>query len=344
MTDHSPDQTARQTAVESASRRRTEAVRNVLTRIRRSPVASTALGLLVVWILLTIASPRFLTSNNLLNIFLQSSNVVILAGGVTLTLIAGEIDLSVGSVEAFAGAVMAVLMVNMGVPWPIALLAGLLTGLMAGGVSGFFTTKYGMPSFVTTLAMLGIARGFALVITDGTPVFGLPSGFDWIGQGKIGPVAVPIVIAAFVVILLHLLLTRTVIGLNIYAVGGNSEAARLAGINVRRVKLFVLAMSGFTAAIGGAILAARLDAGAGTLGESDLLDAVAAVVIGGTSLMGGVGSIPGTVIGVVLITSIRNGLVLLNINAFWQQVAIGALILAAVLLDHLAKASSSQSR
>ena len=301
------------------------------------PGATTGIGLLIIWVILSLTTDNFLTTNNVLNILLQASHLWILAGGVTVTLIAAEIDLSIASIEALAGAVIAVVIVQAGMPWPLALLAGVAVGALAGVLNGFFTTRYAMPSFVTTLAMLGIARGLAFVITDGESVYGLPGGFVWIGQGKFGPVPVPIVEAALVLVALHVMLTRTKIGLNIYAVGGNPEAARLAGINVARTKMFVLILSGFTAALAGVVLAARLGTGSGQVGEADLLDAIAAVVIGGTSLFGGVGRISGTAMGVILIVSIRNGLVLLGVGAFWQPVAIGSLILAAVFLDHVTK-------
>ena len=299
--------------------------------------ASRGVGLLAVWVVLAIVSPNFLTSQNILNILLQSATLAIVAAGVTVTLIAAEIDLSIASVEALAGSVVAVLSVQYGLFWPLAVGLGLFTGIAIGFVNGFFTTRYKMPSFVTTLAMLGIARGLAFVITDGQAVYGMPRGFLWLGQGKIGPIAVPIILAAIVVVAVHIVLSRTRFGLNVYAVGGNAEAARLGGVNVANTKTIVMMLSSLMAALAGVILAARLAAGSGNVAEADLLDAIAAVVIGGTSLFGGVGGMLGTVIGVLLITSIRNGLVLLNIQAFWQLVAVGAVILIAVFLDHVAK-------
>ena len=206
-----------------------------------------------------------------------------------------------------------------------------------GTVNGWFTTRLGMPSFVATLAMLGIARGIALLITQGSPIYGLPDAIAWLGQGDIWIMPVPILLAALILAALHFALPRTRFGLNVYAVGGNPEAARLSGVDVAGVKMAVLVLSAVLASIGGLILAARLNAGSGTVGADLLLDAIAAVVIGGTSLLGGVGRITGTVLGVLLIASIRNGLVLLNVSAFWQQVAIGALILLAVSVDYLAK-------
>jgi ribose/xylose/arabinose/galactoside ABC-type transport system permease subunit len=255
----------------------------------------------------------------------------------TIALIAAEIDLSVGSVVALIGSLVALLMVNYGLPWPLAVVIVLVVGAGIGGINAWFTTALGMPSFVATLAMLGIARGAALLLTNGQAIYGLPEGFNVIGQGYVWLVPVPVIIAVMVLAVLHFVLQRTKFGLNVYAVGGNVEAARLAGVDVRRTKSQVLVLSALMASLAALIVAARLDAGSGTVGEELLLDAIAAVVIGGTSLLGGIGRISGTVLGVILIASIRNGLVLLNVSAFWQQVAIGALILLAVSFDHLAK-------
>jgi ribose/xylose/arabinose/galactoside ABC-type transport system permease subunit len=289
-----------------------------LRRLRqRQSTLSTLIPLVLLWIALTIASPYFLTFDNAVNVLLNAAPLALIAGGMTLTLIAAEIDLSVGSVVALVGAIGA--------------------GAVVGVVNGWFTTRLGMPSFVATLAMLGIARGVALLITQGKPIYGLPDTIAWLGQGELWIVPVPIVLAALILAALHFALSRTRFGLNVYAVGGNPEAARLSGVDVPGVKMAVLVLSAVLASVGGLILAARLNAGSGTVGADLLLDAIAAVVIGGTSLLGGVGRITGTVLGVLLIASIRNGLVLLNVSAFWQQVAIGGLILLAVSVDYLAK-------
>jgi ribose/xylose/arabinose/galactoside ABC-type transport system permease subunit len=309
-----------------------------LRRLRqRQSTLSTLIPLVLLWIALTIASPYFLTFDNAVNVLLNAAPLALIAGGMTLTLIAAEIDLSVGSVVALVGSLAALLSVNFGAPWPLVLLGAIAAGAFVGVINGWFTTRLGMPSFVATLAMLGIARGVALLITQGKPIYGLPDAVAWLGQGELWIVPVPVVLAALILAALHFALSRTRFGLNIYAVGGNPEAARLSGVDVPGVKMAVLVLSAVLASVGGLILAARLNAGSGTVGADLLLDAIAAVVIGGTSLLGGVGRITGTVLGVLLIASIRNGLVLLNVSAFWQQVAIGALILLAVSVDYLAK-------
>jgi ribose/xylose/arabinose/galactoside ABC-type transport system permease subunit len=309
-----------------------------LRRLRqRQSTLSTLIPLVMLWIALTIASPHFLTFDNAVNVLLNAAPLALIAGGMTLALIAAEIDLSVGSVVALVGSLAALLSVNFGAPWPLVLLGAIAAGAAVGVINGWFTTRLGMPSFVATLAMLGIARGVALLITQGKPIYGLPDAVAWLGQGELWVVPVPIVLAGLILAALHFALSRTRFGLNVYAVGGNPEAARLSGVDVPGVKMAVLVLSAVLASVGGLILAARLNAGSGTVGADLLLDAIAAVVIGGTSLLGGVGRITGTVLGVLLIASIRNGLVLLNVSAFWQQVAIGALILLAVSVDYLAK-------
>jgi ribose/xylose/arabinose/galactoside ABC-type transport system permease subunit len=298
---------------------------------------STLIVLLVLWAGLSVASTHFLTSENILNILLQASNIGIMACGMTLVIIAGEIDLSVGSVEALAGSIAAVLMVNFQQPAVIGILGALFAGLVVGAINGFFVSKVRIPSFIATLGMLSIARGFALILTGGRAVYDLPEAFKFIGQGKVWIVPFPIILAFVIFVLTWVILRYTRFGMNVYAVGSNPIAATLSGISPAKIRMAVLTLSGVCAAIAGMILASRLNSGNGTVGASDNLDVIASVVIGGASLFGGVGTIMGTLIGVLLVSSIRNGLNLLAVSAFWQQVAIGTLILLAVLLDYLTK-------
>jgi ribose/xylose/arabinose/galactoside ABC-type transport system permease subunit len=298
---------------------------------------STLIAFVLLWAGLSIASPYFLTVENVLNILLQSANIGIMAAGMTLVIVAAEIDLSVGALEALAGSTAAVIIVNLGMPAGIGILGGLLIGMLAAMISGFFTARFHIPSFVTTLGMLGIARGFALIMTNGRAVYGLPEVFKFIGQGKVWIIPTPVILAAIIFIIAHIIMRYTRFGTNIYAVGSNVQAAILSGIDPARIRLAVLTISGFCSAIGGLILASRLNSGNGTVGAADNLDVIAAVVIGGTSLFGGVGTIFGTLVGVLLVGSIRNGLNLLAVSAFWQQVAIGALILVAVFIDYVTK-------
>jgi ribose/xylose/arabinose/galactoside ABC-type transport system permease subunit len=305
---------------------------------------STLIGLFLISAVLALTSKHFLSIENFLNILLQNANIAILAVGMTMVIILGEIDLSVGGIEALGCVVAAWMMVYGGMGIIPSIIIALIAGTLCGVVSGFFVAYFRFHSFVSTLAMMGISRGLALIYTHGASIYGLPDSFRFIGQGSIGPVAVPVIIAAVVLILGHLFLTQFRLGNHIYAVGGNIEAARLAGINVGRVKLIVLSISGFCGALAGVIMASRLNSGQGTIGEADLLDTIAAVIIGGTSLMGGVGTIPGTLLGVLIIGVIRNGLNLLGVSSFWQMVAIGIIIICAVLVDEIRRRFQEKER
>jgi ribose/xylose/arabinose/galactoside ABC-type transport system permease subunit len=287
----------------------------------------------------TASSPYFLTKDNLYNILLQSSNIAIVAAGLTVVLIAAEIDLSIGSVEALSGAVAAVVIIRYGAPVGVGIAAALGCSVLAGLISGLFTWKLKVVSFISTLAMLGIAQGVAFLLTNGQAVAGFPDSYKKIGTAEIHGFPGAVVIAIAVFVGLHLMLNRTRLGAHIFAVGGNAESASLAGIRPGRIKLATLMISGLCAGIGGLIVSARLDAGNGLFGANDLLAAVAAVVIGGASLFGGVGSVIGTAVGVLIITTINNGMVLLNVPDFWQQIVVGCIILAAMVLDQLTKAA-----
>ncbi|MFF0144744.1 monosaccharide ABC transporter membrane protein (CUT2 family) [Amycolatopsis sulphurea] len=311
--------------------------RPVWSRVLASPIAGTSVALIAVCGVLAAIAPDFATVGNVLNILLAASTLTVLACGLTVALIAGEIDLSVGSVEALTGSVAAVMIVTYGIPWPLAIVGGIAAGAAAGFVNGLFLTRFAVPSFVASLAMLSIASGAANLLTNGTSVFGLGSQFGFLGTGKVFGIPVPVLIAAVVAVVLAVTLRRTSFGLDVYAVGGNREAARLSGVGIASIKIKVLVLSGALAGLAGLIIAARLDSGSGTVGTQDLMAAIAAVVIGGTSLNGGVGSIGGSVVGALLIATIQNGLVLMNITAFWQQVAIGSLILIAALLERLSR-------
>lgn len=298
-------------------------------------------ALLVICIVLSLASPYFLTASNILNVLLQSSTVGIMAVGMTMVIITGGIDLSVGSMEALGGGMAAFAMVKLGIPTIPSILLGLLVGFAAGQFSGFFVARFGFPEFIATLGMMSIARGLALIITEGQSIFGLPDAFRFLGQGYVGPIPTPVVCAALVFLGGHYVLSQTRFGVNVYAVGGNKEAAALSGINVGQVRRWVLTISATLAALAGIIMVSRLNSAQGTIGSADNMDVIAAVVIGGTSLKGGVGRLGGTVIGVLIIGCIRNGLNLLAVSSFWQQVAIGSIIIGAVLIDELRKRYTS---
>jgi ribose transport system permease protein len=302
---------------------------------------SSLMGLMLICVALSIATHwksgenLFLTRDNLLTLLRQVSFNAIMAAGVSVVIITAGIDLSIGSVWAFSSVVMAHLCVNADWSWQRATMAGLGVGLLCGLVNGLGVTLLRLPPFVATLGMMSIARGLAEVMTGGFQISGLPNAFQFWGQGDFLDVPVPVWVAAAVIVITWALLRFTRIGRHLYAVGGNEAAAHLSGVPVRRVKLFAYAYCGLLASLAGLLATARL----GSVRPSDALgyelDAIAASVIGGISLMGGQGSVLGTAIGATLIGVLRNGMVLLDVSAFWQKVVIGVVILIAVALDYL---------
>ncbi|PYY33430.1 MULTISPECIES: ABC transporter permease [unclassified Curtobacterium] len=296
-------------------------------------------GLVVLCIALFIATPDFLTGRNILNIGIQVSTVAVLAFGVTFVIVAGGIDLSVGSVAALSAMVSAWFFATAGLPGWLALVGGLVAGLATGVVNGLASAYGKLPSFIATLAMLSVARGLTLVLSDGKPVPTSPQ-VSFLG-GDIGPVPVPIIVLVVAALIASFILNRTVIGRSMYAVGGNAEAARLSGLPVKRIVVIVFGLSGLFAALAGLLLAGRLDSAQPQAASGYELDAIASVVIGGASLAGGVGRISGTFIGALVLVVIRNGLNLLNVSSFWQQVVIGLVIAVAVGFDVLRRKTRS---
>lgn len=293
-------------------------------------------GILIAFVLLmvvlTFLSDSFLTVSNLLNIARQVSINAVIAAGMTFVILTGGIDLSVGSVLAFSGAIIAGLL-SSGQPLLIGIGGGLLLGGLLGLVNGLVITRGGVQPFIATLGMLTIARGGTLVYTEGRPVTGLPDTFVWLGAGEVARIPVPVIIMALVFGGAYVILTQTVLGRYIYAIGGNEEAARLSGVNITLYKTLAYVISGALSALSGVILTARLNSAQPTAGLGFELDAIAAVVLGGTTLAGGEGSIGGTLLGAFIIGVLNNGLNLLNVSSFYQQVVKGAVILLAVLLD-----------
>ena len=291
------------------------------------------LGLIIICVILTIATPNFLSADNLLNIARQISINGIVAVGMTIVIVTGGIDLSVGAVAALASCAAGLLMAK-GYPVAGAAAIGLGVGALAGTINGLLITLLRITPFIVTLGMMSMARGLALVLTDGVPIDELPPGFlalagDWAG------IPVPLLVMAAVACAGALILSRTRLGRYAYALGSNEEAVRLAGIPLARYKIGIYAISGLLAGVAGLVLAARVSSAQPTAGGLMELDAIAAVVIGGASLMGGRGTIFGTIVGAAIIGVLRNGLVLLDVSAFWQQFVIGAVIVLAVALDQL---------
>jgi ribose/xylose/arabinose/galactoside ABC-type transport system permease subunit len=294
------------------------------------------LGLLLLGLTLTILSDRFLTVNNLLNVTRQISINAIISVGMTLVILTGGIDLSVGSIVALTGSITAGLLVG-GQSIFLAILVGMLVGVTLGLCNGLLITRGRIPPFIATLGIMTAARGFTLVYTEGRPITGMGEGFRFLGGGYIGGIPVPVIIMIIIFIATYIMLKKTRLGRYIYAIGGNEEAARLSGINTKKILLSVYALGGLLAGFSGIIMASRLNSAQPTAGISFELDAIAAVVLGGTSLAGGVGTIGGTLIGAFIIGILDNGLNLLNVSSFYQQVAKGFVILLAVFLDQKRK-------
>jgi inositol transport system permease protein len=307
--------------------------------------------LIVLMAAFAIGQPRFLSPLNLFNVMRQVSVYGLLAVGMTFVILTAGIDLSIGSLLAFAGLVAAAVDKGgvsnrfsvgagqdaLGYGWPLAALAAVLVGILGGWLQGQAITRFKVPPFVVTLGGMSVFRGAALLFAGGGPISGFDPNYVWWGQGKIGPVPVPVIIFVAFAILAHVVLRYTRYGRQVYAVGGNPEAARLSGLNVRRVIGSVYIIMGFFAGLGAFVLSARLNSSEAVAGIGYELTVIASVVIGGTSLFGGVGTIFGTVVGTVLIGVLLNGLVLMDVSSYIQQIIIGIIIVLAVAFDTFAK-------
>ena len=298
------------------------------------------LVLLVTCAVLAVLSPQFLSADNLLNVLRSVAEIGIVAFGMTMVIVAGEIDLSVGSSVAFAGCLTAWL-VQGGVSVPLAIVAALAVGAGVGAVIGLLRTRFGVPSFITSLAFLTVLRGAALKLTDGFPLTPFPEGFEYLGSGRVAGVPVPglLFVLAFVVVLV--VMEHTAFGRAVHAVGSNAEAARLSGIAVGRVRVTVLAVTGFLSALSGVMLSSRVLSGNATVAVGWELDVIAAVIVGGTSLSGGQGRAWGTLLGVVFIGVLVNGMRLLDVREDGQLMARGAVVLLAVMLSRWRRRSES---
>ena len=301
------------------------------------------IALLIMCIALSFLSDRFLTADNTWNVMRQISVNMIISVGMTLVILTGGIDLSVGSILALAGAVTAVMLKFGGefIDWNLyvgftllgALVGGTLVGAFLGWFNGLTITRFKVPPFVATLAMLTIARGLTMLLTGGFPITGFSGQMAFIGTGWFLGIPMPVWISAIVVFAAVVMTNKTRLGRHIYAIGGNETAAELSGLKIKKIKMIVYSVAGACAAIGGIIVTSRLDSAQPNAGMGFELDSIAAVVIGGTSLSGGKGTIMGTVQGALIIGILNNGLVLLNVSPFWQQVIKGLVILLAVVIE-----------
>jgi len=302
---------------------------NIFTRSQSINIFITLLALSAIF---SFFSDAFLSVANFNNILVQSSMTIITAVGMMFVISMGGIDISVGSVIALTGVIMGKA-VGAGFSGSMAIIIGLLAGASIGSINGFFAGKLNVPPFIITFAMEGIARALALIITRSIPIYGFPKLFRWFGTGRVGSIPATAIISLSVVLIGHFIIKRTSFGRNNLAIGGNKEAARLSGINVNLHTTIVYALSGLTAAIASVIYTARLNTAEPIAGYLMEMDAIAAAVIGGTSFSGGVAPTFGVLFGALIITVLRNGLTLLNIQSYYQQLTVGTVIVVAVLID-----------
>ena len=277
----------------------------------------------------------FMTPGNMFNILRQNASNLFLATGMTMVIILGGIELSVGSVIALSGCVAAGCVVNLGLPEIVGFLAAIAVGAVVGMFNGFVICKTDIPPFIVTLASMNIAKGIALVYTQGAPIRCMTDAFKFPGAGYVGPVPTPVILMVIVFVIAALMINRTQLGRHIYAVGGNAQAAQFSGINVSKVKFIVYTYTGIMAGIAGVVVASRLYSGQPTAGDGAEMDAIASVVVGGTSMSGGSGRIGGTLIGVLIIGVLNNGLNLMGVDSNWQYIVKGLVILLAVYVDFI---------
>lgn len=305
--------------------------------------------LLVLFILLAIYAEGFFTTDNILNVLRNVSMQGIIAFGMTMVIICGEIDLSVGSAVAFSGCLIAwtvQFLTGASIGWPLALaipvaiLVTLFTGFLIGCFTGFIRIRFQVPTFITTLALMTALVGAAQLITNGFPLTPFPEWYNFLGGGYLFGIPFPAIIFLLTFLVTHFIMNHTTFGRSVYAVGGNIEAARLSGINIRRIKILVMGIVALLAALSGVMQSAQIMSGTATTAKGWELTIISAVIIGGTSLFGGEGKIKGTLVGVVFLGVLVNGMTLLNINEYWQHVVRGLLILAAVLIN---RAQSTRS-
>ncbi|QTL99216.1 ribose ABC transporter permease [Iocasia frigidifontis] len=301
---------------------------------------SSLIGLIVLCTILAIISPAFLSVTNILNVLVQVAVISVIAAGSTFVILTGGIDLSVGSILGLCGVMTAAVLKSTGNPL-LAVLTGVLLGAFLGLVNGVVISIGKVPAFVTTLGMMSVARGIAFIYTRGRPISGFPDGFRYIGSGYIGDIPFPVIEAIIIFLIAAYVLKKTPFGRYVYAIGSNEVATKLSGIKTNKYKIMVYAISGLLSGFAAIMFIGRINSGHPLAGDGYELDAIAAVVIGGTSLSGGKGTVFGTLIGALIMGVIRNGLNLLNVDAFWQGVVLGVVIVVAVLIDQRSKKTAT---
>ncbi|QCX33195.1 ribose ABC transporter permease [Caloramator sp. E03] len=290
------------------------------------------IGLLALCVIISIITPRFLNVNNLLNVLTQVSVNAVIAIGMSFVILTGGIDLSVGSILAITGAISASIIVKSNSVF-LAIIAAIIIGALIGSFNGIIVSKGKIQPFIVTLAAMTIFRGVTYVYTNGTPISGLGRDFTFIGNAKVLGIPFPVIITLIVFLIAYYIINETRFGRYVYALGGNEDSTRLSGINTDRIKMIVYIVSGIASAISGIIVTSRIGSASPNAGSGYELDAIAAVVLGGTSLSGGEGSITGTIIGAMIIGVLNNGLNLMNVSPFYQSIVKGLVILLAVLID-----------
>lgn len=289
--------------------------------------------LILISIVMAVVSPNFLVYGNIISVLRQVSNNMYLALGMTLVIILGGIDLSIGSIVAMSGTIIVGLIVNSGLPLIPAILIGLLLGVVVGFLNGIVIANFKVPAFIVTLATMNVAKGIAYVYSGGRSTRITDPIFNMIGGGYLGPIPLPVIYMVILIIIFSTLLNKTKFGTYVYAIGGNRESARLSGVPIKKVEVAVFTISGLLAAFSGLVLCSRMFSGQPSVGEGYEMDAIAACVLGGVSMSGGQGRISGTVIGALVIGIISNGLNLMGVSSFWQLIVKGIIIVIAVLID-----------
>jgi ribose transport system permease protein len=315
-----------------------------MIRIMKNKEVGVLLVFLAIFAVFAARTPNFATSYNLLNVARQYSELAVVAVGLTMVIIAGGIDISVGSVVGLSSIVLGVLAVNMQLNIWVACLLALATGLVCGMINGFVITNLRIQPIVTTLAMMSMARGLAYVLSDARTISGLPTSFTGLDQCSIGPVPLAVVVAMGIVVAGAVVLRQTAFGRSVYAVGSSEEAARLSGINVRQVKMLVYSITGLLAGFSGVMMTARVSCSLPDAGLGFEFEAITAVVMGGSSLKGGEGNVVGTIIGVGIMGILRNGLNLIGVTDTWKVLFLGVMLIAAVLVDNLRVAMRSRRK
>lgn len=313
---------------------------NPLLKKLKNYVANDTLSIFILLLILLymFTVPRFATPGNLMNVLTQISINAFISCGMTFVILSGGIDLSVGSVAALASIAGAALIkcfpdANLFLSIVVILGVAIVVGGICGSINGFFISKMRVSPFIVTLAMMNVARGLAYVFTDAKPIFGLPSSFSFIGIGRIGPVPVVVILMIIAIAISYVILSKTCFGRYVYAIGSNNEVAKLCGINANRVRFYVYVLCGILSALAGVIMASKLQNGQATIAMGYELMAIAAVAMGGTSMAGGRGGMIQTIFGLIVIGVINNSLSLLGVSSYWQTVAMGAIIVLAVVMD-----------